>query len=114
MRARAACSDGLRTSDGVERHMVRSGFGHAQPDAVTDWGSYAVADWGSDAVTDRGSYAVAHSEPNTHAYARPHAGPDPWPHTEVRQCQGGGLLAFESCDGTGCRRGMARECFATS
>ena len=59
MRARAACSDGLRRSDGVERHMVRSGFVHAQPDAVTDWGSHAVA--------DSCPYAVAHSEPNTRA-----------------------------------------------
>ena len=67
MRACAAWSDGLRRSDGVARHMVRSGCVHAQPDAVTDWGSDAVADRGSYAVADRGSDAVAHSEPNTRA-----------------------------------------------
>ena len=51
-----------------EGTWVRTGFVHAQPDAVTDGGSCAVA--------DSCPYAVARSEPNTGAYPRPHAGPD--------------------------------------
>jgi hypothetical protein len=68
MRARAACSDGLRRSDGVERHMVRTGGMHAQPGAITDCGA--------DAVADSCPYDVADPKPNTRAYPRPHAGPD--------------------------------------
>ncbi len=69
MRARAQLAPtGCAGPTGL-RHVVRTGFVRAQPNAVTDWGSYAVA--------DSCPYAVAHSEPNTRAYARPHACLDP-------------------------------------
>ena len=46
---------------GLERQEVRGGSGRAQPDAIADSCSHAVAD------------------------ARPDAGADAWPHTEVRR-----------------------------
>jgi hypothetical protein len=56
--------------------MLRTGFVHAQPDAIADCGSFAVP--------DSCPYAIAHSEPNIRGYAQPHAVAKSRPYTEVR------------------------------